>query len=125
MNLEPQPRRVAVKLELHWPYKRHAAVFSGMQAYAQAHGWHCTVDEYVEDTLTRQTETPIYDGIIARATSLLARRAARLKIPVVNVWASSPAAARLPGVLADFTAMGRLRAEHLLSRGFLRFGALT
>ena len=31
----------------------------------------------------------------------------------------------LPGVFADFAAAGRLRAEHLLSRGLRRFAALT
>lgn len=118
------PRRVAVKLDLDWPYKRHAGIFAGIQAYAQARGWHSTVDEYVEDTLGRSREAP-YDGIIARATTLLARRAARRGIPVVNVWTSSPARGLVPGVFADFAAMGRLRAEHLLSRGFRRLGALT
>lgn len=120
-----QPRRVAVKLELDWPYKRHAGIFAGMQAYAQAQGWQSTVDEYVEDTLARNADCIPYDGIIARATPLLARRAARFKVPLVNVWASSPANKGLPGVFADFASMGRLRAEHLLSRGFQRFAALT
>lgn len=119
------PPRVAVKLDLDWPYKRHAGVFAGMQAYAQAHGWQSTVDEYVEDTLARNAKRVPFDGIVARATTQLARLAARLKIPVVNVWASSPARERLPGVFADFAEMGRLRAEHLLSRGFQRFAALT
>ncbi|HYE19692.1 MAG TPA: substrate-binding domain-containing protein [Tepidisphaeraceae bacterium] len=119
------PRRVAVKLDLDWPYKRHAGVFAGLQAYAQARGWQCTVDEYVEDTLARHPRPLPYDGIVARATPLLARRAAGLNVPVVNVWASSPARGRLPGVFPDYAAMGRLRAEHLLSRGFRRFGTLT
>ncbi|HSI32449.1 MAG: substrate-binding domain-containing protein [Phycisphaerae bacterium] len=120
-----RPRRVAVKLDLDWPYKRHAATFAGLQAYAQAQGWQSTVDEYVEDTIARDPGSVPYDGIVARATTLLARRAARLNIPVVNVWASSPARDRLPGVFPDFPATGRLRAEHLLSRGLQRFGALT
>jgi LacI family transcriptional regulator len=42
-------------------------------------------------------------------------------VPVVNVWYSSPARKLLPGVFPDFGACGRLRAEHLLSRGLYRF----
>jgi len=49
----------------------------------------------------------------------------RSKVPVVNVWFSSPARKSLLGVFADFAAAGRLRAEHLLARGFRRFALLT
>jgi LacI family transcriptional regulator len=67
----------------------------------------------------------VYDGVIARASIKLARRAARLHVPVVNVWFSSPARKSLPGVFHDFAACGRLRAEHLLSRGISRFAVLV
>lgn len=118
-------RRVAVKLSLNWPYKRHAAIFAGAQQYAQEHGWQSTVDEFVEDTLIRSGESIPYDGVIARATSKLALRAAKLNIPVVNVWTTSPVWKRLPNVFADYAAVGTLRAEHLLSRGLCNFAALT
>ena len=52
-----------------------------------------------------------------------ARRARRLEMPVVNVLFSSPAH-NLPGVFPDYMECGRLRAEHLLARGFQRFGVL-
>jgi LacI family transcriptional regulator len=120
----PKPR-VAVMLELHWPYKRHADVFVGTQQYAREHGWESTVDEYAADTLRSRKPVAAYDGIIARATEDLVRRAARLRIPLVNVWTSSPARARVPGVYPDFAAIGRMRAEHLLARGFRRFAALV
>jgi len=118
-------RRVAVKLDLDWPYKRHTAVFAGVQRYAQEHGWYSVVDEYVEDTLARAAAAAAYDGVVARATRSLALRAARTKVPLVNVWTTSPARDRVPGVFADFREAGRLRAEHLLSRGLRRFAALT
>ena len=119
-------RRVAVMLESHWPYKRHADVFVGAQQYAREHGWESTIDEYVANTLmSPKPGVPAYDGIIARVTQELARRAAHLRIPLVNVWASSPAWKKVPGVYPDFSAIGRMRAEHLLARGFRRFAALT
>jgi LacI family transcriptional regulator len=121
-----RPRRVAVMLDLKWPYKRHADVFAGMQRHCQERGWELIIDEYADDTIpVRPAKTVPYDGVIARATRKLAGRAARSKVPVVNVWFSSPARKSLPGVFADFAAAGRLRAEHLLARGFRRFAVLT
>ena len=35
----PKPPRVAVMLDLEWPYKRHAGIFAGTQQYAQQQGW--------------------------------------------------------------------------------------
>ncbi len=121
-----KPRRVAVMLDLEWPYKRHAGIFEGTQQYAQERGWQSIIDEYADDTIPPRDTAPVpYDGVIARATTKLARRAARSQVPVVNVWLSSPAWKSLPGVFADFSAIGRLRAEHLLTRGFRRFAGLT
>jgi len=120
----PRPRRVAIMLDLDWPYKRHAGVFAGSQQYAQEQGWESIIDEYVDDTLTIRLGQPVpYDGVIARATKKLAHRAAQVNVPVVNVWHSSPAYTKLPGVYADLESAGRMRAEHLLARGFRRFAA--
>lgn len=118
-------RRVALQMNLDWPYKRHTAVYAGAQQYAQEHDWLTSVDEYIEDTIVQRSHSVPYDGMIARASSKLAVRAKRLKIPVVNVWISSPAWKRLPSVFADSAALGQLRAEHLLSRGLHRFASLT
>ena len=51
------------------------------------------------------------------------KRQRRLDLPVVNVWYNSPAR-DLPSVFADCEAGGRLRAEHLLARGFRHFGVV-
>lgn len=120
------PRRVAIMLDLQWPYKRHAEVFAGVQRYAVEQGWASIIDEFADDTLRRAAGAAgRYDGILARATPLLARRAAKLGVPVVNVWPSSPARHLLPGVFPDSTATGRLVAEHLIARGFRTFATLT
>jgi len=113
-------------LDLEWPYKRHTAVFSGTQRYARQRGWRSIIDEFAHDTLSlRRDKEPPYDGIIARATKQLRTQAARFDIPLVNVWFSSPVCDLLPGVFPDFVVAGRLRAEHLLSRGFRNFAALA
>lgn len=121
-----RPRRVALMLDLEWPYKRHASIFAGTQRYAEEQGWHSIIDEFAHDTLpTRLTKSIPYDGVIARANTQLAERATRLGVPVVNVWLSSPAWEMLPGVFADFAAAGRLQAEHLLARGLRNFAAVV
>ena len=121
-----EPRRVALMLDLEWPYKRHASIFAGTQRYAEAQNWHSIIDEYVHDTLkTSSPDQAPYDGIIARANPQLASRAADLGIPVVNVWLSSPAWSQLPGVYTDVIESGRLQAEHLLARGLNHFAAIA
>lgn len=118
--------RVALMLDLNWPYKRHQAIFAGAQRYAQEHQWDTILDEHVADNLpSRPGRVRPYDGIIARATRKLVEKSRRLGIPVVNVWFTSPVWQDVPGVFADFAASGRLRAEHLLSRGLRRFAALS
>jgi len=127
-------RHVAIQLELEWSYKHHAAMFVGTQQYAEEHGWQSTVDEFVDDTLAAenasksrggQSASTLYDGVIARASKQLAEQSVRTGVPVVNVWVSCPVRVLLPGVFPDMVAAGRLRAEHLLSRGLRRFGVLV
>lgn len=110
-------------LDLKWPYKRHFDIFAGTQTYAKEHDWDSIIDEFAHVTLRRRRA--FYDGIIARANVLLAKRAARYGVPLVNVWPSSPARQLVSAVYPDSTAVGRLLAEHLLARGFRKFATLT
>ena len=122
----PKPRRVALMLDLRWPLKRHAAIFAGTQRYADEHGWESIIDEFVPEQLQEQAgRTLPYDGVIGRVTAKLSQLGRRLHLPMVNVWFSSPVRNELPGVFHDPTAVGRLGAEHLLSRGLRRFAVLT
>jgi len=116
---------IALKLELELPYRRHTEVYAGVQRYAREHGWETLVDEYADDTLGRSRgPRPPYDGIIARVTRKLARRAAHWRIPLVNVWYSCPVWLTVPAVFPDYATVGRLVAEHLLDRGLTRFAYL-
>jgi LacI family transcriptional regulator len=117
----PQPRRVAIMLELESPHKRHTETFAGIQRWAEKCGWETILDEYVDDSLAAGSH---YDGVIARATPELMRQAGRSGVPVVNVWASSPVADKLPSVFPDWASVGRTYAEHLLERGVYRFAAM-
>ena len=121
-----EKRRVGVMLELSASYKRHTDLYAGFQQYAYEQDWETIIDEYADDSLpTGRGQQAPYDGIVARATRKLAERAGQLQVPVVNVWLNSPVRDKLPGVFCDFSLTGKLRAEHLLDRGFERFGALA
>jgi len=120
----PKRRRVAISLELDWPFKRHHGVFAGTQQYAQERGqWECILDAYVEHSLEGGRAGPAYDGIIARVTPRLAAAARRASVPLVNVWVSSPVT-DVPLVAPDVQAAGRMGARHLMRRGFRQFGFL-
>jgi LacI family transcriptional regulator len=116
--------RVGIMLELIWPYRRHLDVFAGTQRFANEAGdWDSEIDEiHVEESLK---EVAAYDGIIARASEELAKRAEEANVPLVNVWNSSPVAEQLHGVFPDFHQIGREAAEHLWERGFRTFGCLS
>jgi LacI family transcriptional regulator len=109
-------RRVAIALELEWPYRRHVDVYLGTQRYAREKGtWDCVIDEYPDCTSRGG-----YDGIIARAGTALVRQAQRHRMPIVNVWHNAPVR-EIAGVYPDYYNAGRLAAEHFLERGLRRF----
>lgn len=116
--------RVAISLELEWAYKRHLQLYAGFQSYADEAGWLSSVNPAIERTLSlAPSARPIYDGILARATTRLAAAARRTGVPLVNVWLNSPAS-DLPGVYPDYEMSGVMAAEHLIGRGFRQFGYL-
>jgi LacI family transcriptional regulator len=120
-------RRVGIMLELMWPFRRHLDVFAGTQRFARDAGnWISEIDEFVHEAHSSAgPNLADYDGLIARATPALARRARRAKVPLVNVWYNSPEFERLPGVFPDFAEVGRQAIEHLAERGFREFGCLS
>lgn len=116
---------VALAVGMNWTYKRHLGIVAGVQDFADEQGWNIIVDEFPANNLSAKRSNPVsYDGIIARAKDKLPNRSQRLGIPLVNVWLSSPVQAKLPGVFPDFAAAGRIRAEHLMSRGLRQFAAM-
>lgn len=64
------------------------------------------------------------DGALIRVTSpAIAREAKKLSFPLVNFssWLADP---QVPTVRCDNSMMGRLAAQHLLKKGFRRFGVV-
>lgn len=118
-------KRVAVQMDISQAFKRHTGTFAGIHDYARQQGhWRLIIDEWADHTLAAQRSKPApYDGLIGRISARGARHARRLGVPVVNVWFNSPARG-LPSVFPDYATCGRLRAEHLLARGFRSFGVV-
>ena len=105
-------RRVALAIDLSVGMRHHHDVFAGILRYGQERAdWHCSPQPFIHK-LQRAEGGAGYHGIIARATAPLVREAAAAGVPLVNVWAGSPAQ-RVPSVLPDVTACGRIAAEHL------------
>lgn len=120
-------RRVAISLEMDWGFKRHVEVYAGCQRYADEAGWDAFIDPAADRELQAAFENgaaPPFDGVLCRAARPLVDAAARTGTAVVNVWINSPVASEVPCVFSDFRAVGRIAAEHLVSRGFRRFGYL-
>jgi LacI family transcriptional regulator len=111
---------VAVALELDYPARRHLDVLAGIQGWVEQHdAWDIRLDEKIVHDPARRLSR--YAGVIARATPALASAAAKRGVPVVNVWRSSPAAAKLAGVFPDGKSIGAAAADTLLMRGFSSF----
>ena len=116
-----KPKRVAIAIEMEWGFKHHLETYAGCQKYADEVGWVSTITPRDERILKVTSDAPPFDGIIARATEALTNSAKKLNIPIVNVWLNSPVT-NIPTVNSDFRATGVMAANHLLGRGFQRFG---
>lgn len=114
-------KRVAVCLEMEWGHKRHLEAYAGVHKYADEAGWECVTTPSAARVLNPESSFAPFDGILGRITEPLASAASEIKIPAVNIWINSPAK-NIASVLADLEASGKMAAQHLLGRGFRRFG---
>jgi LacI family transcriptional regulator len=111
-------RKVAVVMELEWPYKRHYEMFAGIREYAEEHGgWEFDLGNFPQYEIQQGKK---FDGIIGRITADCFEAARKKKIPLVNVQIDSPITSKAPGVQPDSKMAGRMAAEHLISIGFNR-----
>ena len=113
-------RCVGVCIDLNWTVVHHLAAYSGIRRFAREHGrWEVVVSPFFGADCEQGGRKP--DGVVGRITARGARRAREWGVPAVNVWLNSPAR-ELPGLFPDMESAGRMAAEHLLARGFRRFG---
>lgn len=119
-------RHVALAYPLAVPWM--TTFVRGVMDYAHRHGGGWTLTTSPPSLIGAGEETLTIDGlrgwpghgvITAILNRADARSARRLGIPVVNLAATIPNTG-IPSVLPDHFGMGRLAAEHLLSRGLRR-----
>lgn len=99
----------------------------GVRQYAREHGhWNLVVARatqlgYVWSRKVRQADI---SGVVGIVTPQEKRMLASLRAPMVNT-SSRVVDPSIPAVVPDNRAVGRMAAEHLLSKGFRRFGCVT
>ena len=122
-------KRIAIILDLDWPYKRQVDVYHGIIEQCERFGWEHFLIPLAEgiaaekEPLQSHWELP-FDGIIARATTELADEARKAGVPLVNVWMNSPVQDKVPTVTVDFALTGRRAATHFVTRGLRNLGYL-
>ena len=114
-------KRVALAFPTGIPHFRR--VVRGIADYAKDHGgWTFSTSPETFSVSIDELKGWQGDGVIAEVDNRSQARAAeRLGVPVVNV-SGALRSCKLPRVTADNRTIGRLAAEHLLERGFQRFG---
>lgn len=111
-------RLIALMLDLDRPGKPERDLLAGVKRYAAEHpDWQVVVDPFA----CRHPGAG-YAGIIARAHIKHAIEWADSRVPIIGVTRVSWHRGTVPRVLPNASLAGRLAAEHLLARGFLRFG---
>jgi LacI family transcriptional regulator len=100
-----------------------ARLLRGITDYAQHCGrWHLSFSPESLMLPMKNLRGWPGDGVLALLHNEAEARAARsLRLPVVNL-SGALATTGLPRVVVDYRKVGRLAAEHLLERGFQRFG---
>jgi LacI family transcriptional regulator len=92
--------------------------------HAGRHRWKFVFSTEVSvQTLRFLRQLDCHGALIRVVSPAIAREAEKLSFPLVNFssWLANP---QLPTVRCDNAMMGRLAAEHLLKKGFRRFGTV-
>jgi len=111
----PGPR-VAIAIELDQCVPWHQDCCEGILRYGQSKGWSCVIDPFALGPEGQQ-DVLVYDGVVGRIDSDVARAVQAQGIPIVNHWDNSPAR-ELPSVTLDLKADGRTAGEHLIACGY-------
>ncbi|MEM9347853.1 MAG: substrate-binding domain-containing protein [Planctomycetota bacterium] len=118
-------KRIGIAIEMGQPFGHHHGCYKGILDYVREHrpGWQTAVDPYMVGIVDDSGQAQ-YDGIVGRITADAAERADKIGVPVVNHWMNSPAQ-NAAGAYADYTANGRIVAEHFIGHGYKRLGLIS
>jgi LacI family transcriptional regulator len=121
-NGQFQVQHIAVLIETETSWG--GRVIRGIAAFAEKHtNWHLLIDPRDHEQRSAVPDGWKGDGIIARVTSRTQWQQIREKnLPVVNVDDVYPGMRGVGTVITDEAERARLALEHLVSRGFRKFG---
>lgn len=117
--------RIGVQMGLDQSFKRHYAIFGGIRDYAKERPqWRLVIDDWAARELpAKGAKLTPYQGIIGRLSANCGRRAKAAGVPMVNVHFNSKIR-DVDSIFVDWKSCARLEVEHLMNRGFRRFGIL-
>ena len=116
--------KIAIAIDLDWPYEHHYDVVRGILNYGKENDWECVIEPWLETADSIDHVPGNYDGVIGRVTPQLYDWCTKNDVPLVNVWTNSPVN-NVPSTLIDVKAIGKVAADYLISRGFQNFGFLA
>src|SRR5438477_290729 len=87
LGAEARMRRIAIAIDIEWPYRHHQDALSGILKVGREKGWTCELNLFVGSPEMSRCR---YDGVIGRVSSTMAAWARRTRTPAVNLWINSP-----------------------------------
>ena len=109
--------KVAIGIDLDWPYDHHYDVIRGILDYGEKNNIEFSTESWLELSELLDEILENYDGIIARVTSTLGKYCKENNIPLINVWHNSPEK-ETPLVILDNESIGKQMVRYFVSRGF-------
>ncbi|MBI1337005.1 MAG: helix-turn-helix domain-containing protein [Phycisphaera sp.] len=120
-------QRIGIAINTQHVHAEDQELYQGVRSYSKEHpGLECALAPFAAEELKAATgSAPPFDGVLAQATPELVKLATKVGVPVVDVWRDSLVSVPINCVFPDFAAAGRMVAQHLVSRGFERFGYIV
>lgn len=117
-----KPLKVAIAIEMHFPYPWHLDMSQGMMQYGEEHGWTCVIDPYLLSL--SDSKASDFDGVIGRINKDIGQALEGHDLPAVNVMGSTfvKYLEHVPSLKQDIAEAMRIMAEHLVVSGYRRLG---
>ena len=124
MPKESQPKKIAIAIEMHYPFPWHLDISQGIMRYGEEHGWTCVIDPYLLSLQMAQNAG--FDGVIGRLNKEVYRALEGRNLPAVNVMGSNfiEYLDEVPSLKLDMADMMRKAIDHLVVCGYRRYGYL-
>lgn len=114
--------KVAIAIEMHYPYPWHLEMSQGIMQYGEEHGWTCVIDPYLLSL--SDTKATDFDGVIGRINQEIGQALEGHELPAVNVMGSNFVTYldHIPSLKMDVVEGMRMMVDHLITSGYRCFG---